>query len=100
MAGDEAALTGDVTPSARDCVLRGASHQVLSGDNPPSEQRRCSFGIGIGIGIGKACAARAFFNSLCAPDNAGEVVHALLRCDDGRTVDAVFSNASCCSVER
>jgi hypothetical protein len=96
VAGDEAALTGDVTPAARGCVLRGASQQVLSGDNPPSEQRRCSFGIG----IGKACAARAFFNSLCAPDSAGEVVHALLRCDDGRTVDAVFSNASCCSVER
>lgn len=93
MAGDEAALTGDVTPAAGDCVLRGASHQVLSGNNLPSEQGRCSFGIG------KACAARALFNSLCAPDSTGEVVHALFRCDDSWTVDAVFSNASRCSVE-
>jgi putative hemolysin len=85
-------VTGDVTPAARYCVLRGANYQVLSGSNLPTEQGRCSFGSG------KACAAGAFFNGLCAPDGAGEVVHALFRCDAGTTVDAVFSNGRRSSV--
>lgn len=85
-------LTGYVTPAARYCVLRGASYQVLSASNLPTEQGRCSFGNG------KACAAGAFFNGLCAPDSAGDVVHALFRCGAGKSVDAVFSNGSRSSV--
>jgi membrane-bound inhibitor of C-type lysozyme len=81
-----------VTPAARYCVLHGASYQVLSGSNLPTEQGRCRFGNG------KACAADAFFNGLCAPDSAGEVVLALFRCDAGRTVHAVFSNGPRSSV--
>jgi len=85
-------ITGYVTPAARYCVLRGASYQVLSGSNLPSEQGRCNFADG------KACSAGAFFNGLCAPDSAGVVVHALFRCGAGKTVDAVFSNGSRSSV--
>jgi putative hemolysin len=85
-------ITGYVTPAARYCVLRGASYQVLSASNLPSEQGRCSFADG------KSCAAGAFFTGLCAPDSAGDVVHALFRCAAGRTVDAVFSNGGRSSV--
>lgn len=85
-------ITGYVTPAARYCVLRGASYQVLSGSNLPTEQGRCNFADG------KACSAGAFFNGLCAPDSSGEVVHALFRCDAGKAVDAVFSNGSRSSV--
>jgi hypothetical protein len=85
-------LDGLVTPAARYCVLRGASYQVLSGTNLPGEQGRCRFANGT------ACAAGAFFNGLCAPDSAGEAVHARFRCADGRTVDAVFSNGPRSSV--
>jgi membrane-bound inhibitor of C-type lysozyme len=33
-----------------------------------------------------------FFHGLGAPDSVGEVVHALFRCDAGKTVTAVFSH--------
>jgi putative hemolysin/membrane-bound inhibitor of C-type lysozyme len=85
-------ITGYVTPAARYCVLRGGRYQVLSGSNLPTEQGGCRFGNG------KACAAGSFFNGLCAPDTAGEVVHAQFRCAAGKTVDAVFSNGSRSSV--
>jgi putative hemolysin len=85
-------ITGDVTPAARYCVLRGGRYQVLSGSNLPTEMGRCGFANGT------ACAAGAFFNGLCAPDSAGEVVHALFRCAAGKTVDAVFSNGQRSSV--
>jgi putative hemolysin len=85
-------LTGYATPAARYCVLRGGRYAVLSLSNRPNEQGRCSFANG------KACAAGAYFNGLCAPADAGDTVHALFRCDDGKTVDAVFSNGTVSSV--
>jgi putative hemolysin len=85
-------VTGYATPAARYCVLRGASYQVLSASKLPGEQGRCSFADG------KSCAAGAFFSGLCAPDSAGDVVHALFHCAAGKTVDAVFSNGSRSSV--
>lgn len=81
-------ITGYVTPAARYCALRGGQYQVLSDGNRATEQGRCGFADG------KSCAALAYFNGLCSPGTAGDTVHALLRCDGGRTVDAVFSNGS------
>ena len=81
-------VTGYATPAARYCALRGGRYQVLSGSNSAVEQGSCSFGDG------KSCAAGAFFDGLCTPATAGGIVHALFRCDAGRTVDAVFSNGA------
>lgn len=85
-------ITGHVTPAARYCALRGGRYQVLSGSNTPSEQGSCSFAGG------RTCAAGAYYDGLCKPDSAGDVVHAGFRCADGRTIDAVFSNGARSSV--
>lgn len=79
-------VTGYVTPAARYCALRGGRYQALSGSNSAAEQGSCGFADG------KSCAAGAFFDGLCTPATAGSTVHALFRCDAGRSVDAVFSN--------
>jgi putative hemolysin len=81
-------VTGYVTPAARYCALRGGHYQVLSGSNTAIELGSCGFANG------KSCAAGAFFDGLCAPATAGGTVHALFRCDAGRTLDAVFSNGA------
>ena len=81
-------ITGYATPAARYCALRGGRYQVLSDSGGAAEQGSCSFADG------KSCAADAFFAGLCTPSTAGDTVHALFRCDAGRTVDAVFSNGA------
>lgn len=85
-------MTGYVTPAARYCVLRGGRYQVLSGSNGAAEQGSCGFADG------KACAAGSFFAGLCTPATAGSTVHAVFRCDGGKSVDAVFSNGTPSSV--
>lgn len=85
-------ITGYVTPAARYCALRGGRYRVLSLSNSAAEQGSCGFVDG------KACAAGAFFAGLCSPASAGDVVHALFRCDAGRTLDAVFGNGALSSV--
>jgi hypothetical protein len=85
-------VTGYVTPPARYCALRGGRYQVLSGSNTAAEQGSCQFADG------KSCAAAAFYDGLCTPATAGSTVHALFRCEGGRTVDAVFSNGAQSSV--
>ena len=77
-----------MTPAARYCALRGARYQVLTGSNTPSEQGSCQFANG------RICSADAFFSGLCAPDTADSIVQARFRCQDGRTIDAVFSNGT------
>lgn len=85
-------VTGYVTAAARYCALRGGRYQVLSGSLSVGEQGLCGFANG------KACAAGSFFAGLCTPATAGNVVHALFRCDAGQTVDAAFSNGALSSV--
>lgn len=79
-------ITGYATPAARYCALRGGHYQVLSGSNTSSEQGSCAFPGG------KACAAGAYYDGLCAPETAGDVVQADFRCAEDRSIDAVFSN--------
>lgn len=86
------AMAGYVTPAARYCVLRGGRYQVLSAGQSAAEQGSCAFANG------KSCAAGAFFDGLCTPAAAGDTLHALFRCDAGKTVDAVFSNGTRSSV--
>jgi putative hemolysin len=81
-------ITGYATPAARYCALRGGHYLPLSGGNTSSEQGVCAFPSG------KACAAGAYYDGLCAPDTAGDVVQATFRCADDRSIEVVFSNGA------